>query len=476
LRNKIDPKLLAFYDTHALEEEVSFLALLKAKGDAVGAVQGSNFKGRGHIVYRELTSVATTTQAPLLKLLRSLGVEHRAYWIVNMVHITANSTIMALVASHESIRELQPNFKFKVELEQPETSDLGASPSAIEWNINWVNAPQVWAQDIQGQGLVVANADTGVQWDHPALILQYRGYGGVGNISHSYNWWDAVHTTGSSCGANTQIPCDDNGHGTHTTGTAVGDDHLTNQIGVAPRAKWIGCRNMNAGFGTPTTYIECMQFFIAPTDLSGNNPNPDLAPHVIGNSWGCPSSEGCSPATLQEAVSNVVAAGIFMSVSAGNAGSSCGSVNDPPAIYADVMSVAASGYQTNTIATYSSRGPVTIDGSNRLKPDITAPGSSVRSSYPSNRYVSLSGTSMASPHITGIIALLWQAHPVLERDIDATTKILYLSATSLSATTCTVASDSQNATVAERAVRGDTRNNVYGYGQLNAAAAVATLL
>jgi len=464
--NKIHPKLVEFYASHPAEEEVSFFAVLQAKGDVANAVQGTDFKGRGHIVFNELTKVAAQSQGPLLALLDTLGLHYKSYWIVNMVLITGNQTMMTLIAKHESVRVVEPNFQFKVELEEPDSVQVDA-PLGIEWNINWVKAPSVWALGYQGKGLVVANADTGVQWNHPALVQQYRGYmPSPLNATHDYNWWDAVHTTGSSCGPNTKAPCDDNGHGTHTTGTSVGDDHATNQIGVAPRAQWIACRNMNAGLGSPQTYIECMQFFIAPTDLSGKNPNPDLRPHVIGNSWGCPTSEGCSPGTLLEAVTNVVAAGIFMSVSAGNAGPSCYTVNDPPAIYANVMSVAASGYQTTSIASYSSRGPVTVDGSRRPKPDITAPGSSVRSSYPGNRYVSLSGTSMASPHITGIIALLWEAQPELERDIETTTQILLQTAITRVATTCATVTNITNQ------VRGETRNNVYGYGELDCLAAV----
>jgi serine protease AprX len=129
-------------------------------------------------------------------------------------------------------------------------------------------------------------------------------------------------------------PCDDNGHGTHTTGTTIGDDGAGNQVGVAPGAQWIGCRNMDQGNGTPATYTECFQFFIAPTDLNGQNPNPALRPHVMNNSWGCPVSEGCTTrAELEQIVNNTQAAGIFVEVSAGNAGPGCSSINDPPAIY-----------------------------------------------------------------------------------------------------------------------------------------------
>jgi subtilisin family serine protease len=166
-------------------------------------------------------------------------------------------------------------------------------------------------------------------------------------------------------------------------------------------------------------------------------------------------------------VDNLIAAGIYMSVSAGNSGSKCATINDGPAIYSNVLTVAASGYQTSTIASYSSRGPVTVDGSNRPKPDITAPGSTVRSSYPTNRYVSLSGTSMASPHLTGVIALLWQAQPSLERDIDSTTKILLQTAIPRNDVNCAVAIEG-NMTIS-----GETRNNVYGYGELDCMAAVS---
>ena len=221
-------------------------------------------------------------------------------------------------------------------------------------------------------------------------------------------------------------PCDDHSHGTHTTGTTSGDDGAGNQVGVAPGAKWIGCRNMDQGNGTPTTYTECFQFFMAPTDLNGNNPNPELRPHVMNNSWGCPPSEGCAADTLQQIVENTEASGIFVEVSAGNAGPNCSSVVDPPAIYNASYSTAALNTGTTTVAGFSSRGPVTIDGSGRIKPNIAAPGNPSRSSTNSSdtAYASFSGTSMAGPHVVGVVALLWSAHPELVRDIAATKAVL----------------------------------------------------
>jgi len=303
----------------------------------------------------------------------------------------------------------------------------------------------------------VANADTGVQWNHPALVGQYRGYVSPTVANHNHNWWDAVHETGSRCGANTKIPCDDNGHGTHTTGTAVGWDSVNNNnyIGVAPRAKWIACRNMNAGYGTPQTYIECLQFFVAPTDLNGNNPDTTKTPHVIGNSYGCTTQEGCDSGSLTVVLRNVLQAGIFMSVSAGNSGPSCSSIREPPATDISICSVGALGLRSDAIASYSSRGPIVI-GTSRVAPNIVAPGSSVRSAYPTNSYASLSGTSMASPAVTGSIALIWQANPHLVRKVPETLRHIELSATPLQSTACS---------------SSGIPNNVFGHGKLDIAKA-----
>jgi subtilisin family serine protease len=280
-----------------------------------------------------------------------------------------------------------------------------------------VRAPEVWAAGFTGQGVVIGGQDTGYQWDHPALKGKYRGWNGV-SADHNYNWHDAIHSGGGVCGADSPEPCDDTNHGTHTMGTMVGDDGGGNQVGVAPGATWMGCRNMNQGNGTPATYSECFQWFIAPTDLANQNPDPTRAPHVINNSWSCPPSEGCNPASLQTVVENTRAAGIVVVVSAGNAGSACSTVNDPPGIYDASFSVGSTTIGAgDPISGFSSRGPVTVDGSNRLKPDLSAPGSNVRSSVPGGGYSSFSGTSMASPHVVGVVGLFLSAFPALRGQV-----------------------------------------------------------
>src|SRR5204863_6527494 len=174
----------------------------------------------------------------------------------------------------------------------------------------------------------------------------------------------------------------------------------------------------------------CFQFFIAPTDLSGGNADPTKRPDVMNNSWGCPTTELCAPDTLQQIVENTQAAGIFVEVSAGNGGSGCSTVNDPPAIYDASFSTAAIDSGAN-LAGFSSRGPVTVDGSNRLKPDIAAPGVNVRSSMNTSDTAyqgGWSGTSMAGPHVVGVVALIWSAFPDMERDIAGTKALLEASA------------------------------------------------
>jgi subtilisin family serine protease len=291
--------------------------------------------------------------------------------------------------------------------------DTTLQTTGIEWNVQKVKAPDVWALGFHGEGLVVAGADTGVQWDHPALKNQYRGWNGQ-QANHDYNWHDATPD-------HSPTPIDPHGHGTFTVSEMVGDDGHGNQVGVAPGAKWIACRNMDAaGNGTPAQYTECFQFLIAPYPISGGQGDPSKAPDSVNNSWTCPPSEGCSTFTLQSIVDAVRAAGIFNVMAASNYGPACSTIQEPPAIYASAIDVGAldSG---NNIAGFSSRGPVVADGSNRTKPDLSAPGVNIRGAASGGGYTSgWSGTSMAAPHVAGGLALLWQAKPNLDGNIDAT--------------------------------------------------------
>src|SRR5207245_2512409 len=180
-------------------------------------------------------------------------------------------------------------------------------------------------------------------------------------------------------------------------------------------AKWIACRNMDQNAGTPARYIECMQWFLAPTRIGGGDPDPTKAPDITNNSWECPPSEGCSFDTLQAAVEAQAAAGIMMVSAAQNSGPACSTVQNPPGLYAATYTAGALVTGSDTIASFSSRGPVTADGSGRIKPDISAPGTGTRSATNScdSCYTTASGTSMATPHVAGGTAVLLSARPIL---------------------------------------------------------------
>jgi subtilisin family serine protease len=457
-------------------KSTSVVILLADQADVSAAETMKDQDARGWYVYNTLTQHAARTQVGLKEFLRSRGVAYQSFWAANMIVANADRQLVDALAARADVAHVDSNMPTRW-IENPELSNLSAStrtpnaPSVVETGVTNVNAPAVWALGFTGQGIVVGNEDTGMRWDHNALKPKYRGWNGV-TADHNFNWHDSIHSGGGSCGFNSIVPCDDQGHGTHTTGTTVGDDGTGNQIGVAPGAKWIGCRNMDQGNGTPATYTECFQFFMAPTDLAGNNANPALRPHVINNSWGCPMSEGCTTGgELESIVNNTQAAGIFVVVSAGNDGPNCSSISNgpnagPPSIYEASFSVGAISASTNTIASFSSRGPSLFYTPNLLKPNISAPGVGVRSSLRTSvsSFGNMSGTSMAGPHVVGVVALLWSARPNTARNIAQTKAILQLSAnpgvTVAPVQTCDGIPSTQ------------IPNNTFGYGRVDALAAV----
>lgn len=452
--DKIAPWVLA-HTTNGQQAEM--LVVLSQQADLSGAARLSTKLAKGRFVYDTLYRTAQYTQGPLLNWLTERGVEHRAYYILNAIWVKADQATALALAARSDVARLDGNPQIRVPLEPASLEARSAAPDAVEPGVTYIHAPDVWALGFTGQGIVVGGQDTGLQWDHPALKSHYRGWDGT-IADHDYNWHDSIHTTGSSCGADSPVPCDDHGHGTHTMGTAVGSDGGANQIGVAPGARFIGCRNMNAGVGTPATYIECFEFFLAPYPVGGTpaQGNPGQAPDVTNNSWGCPASEGCTAASLLAAVQAQRAAGIMTVASAGNNGSACNTVRDPIGIYDEVYTVGALNTGSDTIASFSSRGAVTSDGSNRRKPDIAAPGTGTRSSMPGGGYGLKSGTSMASPHVAGAVALLWSARPELKNQLDATEQVLNDSAARISSTECG---------------SNGWPNNTFGYGRLDVLAA-----
>ncbi len=463
-------------------ETVSFLVVLNEQVDAVDFVDGAEMSAasrseKSAALYTALTATARTSQAPLRAWLDQHKIAYRPFYIVNMIEVRATPAQADQIRRLPHIDRLAPNPSIPQNL--PAIEPISQSPNlpisqtppqnstALTYGLSAIGADKVWALGIRGQGVVVASQDTGVEWTHPAIQARYRGWdAGTSTASHAYNWYDAFPNDPNRptwCDPNPQIPCDDHGHGTHTVGTLTGtaaDGAAFANIGVAPDAEWIGCRNMDNGIGTPASYTACFEFFLAPYPQGGDpatQGRPDLAPHIINNSWSCPSYEGCDVDSLRQIVETLRAAGQLVVSSAGNEGASCGSVQNPIAIYDAAFTVGAVG-QSGTIAGFSSRGPVDRDGSGRAKPDLSAPGVAVYSSYVGDSYGYLSGTSMASPHVAGAAALLWSAVPDLLGKIDLTEQILLKSAEPVLNDQCDPVAVSPN--------------NVYGYGRLDIYAAV----
>ncbi len=452
---------------------VSFLVILAEQPDPVGylaqrGLSRSHPRIRAQALYTYLTAFAARRQAALRAWLDAQGVPYRAFYVVNALEVTGDAGLVAALRRRPEVGRLVANPRVALQPPTPTASRTAVLPD-IPYGIRYTRAPQVWLQGYRGQGIVVASQDTGVDWEHPALKPHYRGWDPqTQTVDHRYNWYDAWGTAGrpARCDPDPQVPCDDNGHGTHTVGTMVGSDPGSptgNQVGMAPEARWIGCRNMNRGVGTPASYMACFQFFLAPHPQGGDpftEGDPARAPHVINNSWYCPPEEGCDYDTLRQAVQTMDAAGILVVGSGGNNGPECASIRYPIGAYPEVFSVAAHN-ATGQIAYFSSRGPVTVDGSGRRKPDLSAPGVDVVSTLPGGQFGAASGTSMAAPHVAGAAALLWSAAPHLVGQLDETRRLLAGSATPVLDGQCEPDGEARSP------------NNVYGYGRLDVAAAVA---
>lgn len=453
-KDKVDPWVLET----ASSQETEFLVFLSEQADLSQAAHLESKAEKDTYVFQKLVDTARRTQAPVLEALAQRGIPYRSYWVANMLWVRAGLPEIQALAQRSDVAHLYANPQVHIQepVEQMTSLACPDPQPQPEWNIVLVGAPQVWKLGYTGQGVVVGGADTGFEWAHPALKNHYRGWDGQ-SVNHDYNWFDATSSPSPT-------PIDPYGHGTHTMGIMVGDDGKGVQVGMAPGAEWIGCRNMDtAGNGSPATYATCYQWFIAPWPVGGDafQGDPSKAADVINNSWGCPRSEGCTdPNVLLTVVESVRAAGILTTQSAGNSGGGgCATVDTPAAIYDASFTVGATNAQ-DALASYSSRGPVTVDGSRRLKPDISAPGMSVCSSVPGGGYALKGGTSMAAPHVAGLAALLISAQPALDGQVDQLETLIEQTALHISSNSCS---------------SSGVPNNLYGWGRIQAMEAARRL-
>ena len=456
------------------QKEVDCIIILHEQADLSLASQLETKDEKAEFVFSTLKKHAEKKQSHLITFLQKEKIEYHNFLIVNALQIKTTIENLRIIAEMPEVAVVADNpwLHFQEPVAMPLAANEGAR--ATEWGIQKIKADSVWLLGTKGKGAVIAGHDTGFQWNHPALKKAYRGTIDSNTIDHNYSWHDAIHDksplsqdTLNPCGFNTKAPCDDQSHGTHTMGTMVGDDGLGNQIGVAPEARWIACRNMERGNGSPATYTEGFEWFLAPTDSNGKNPNPKKSPHVINNSWYCSTEEGCTStaisAMMEIAVKNLKSAGIVVVISAGNAGPNCATIPEAVSSFESGLTVGATDIDDN-IAGFSSRGPKVFGNwkTAYIKPNVSAPGVDIRSSVPGGVFVGgWNGTSMAGPHVAGVVALMISANPKLAGQVETIENMIEATAVKLvTADTCGGLKPNV------------TPNFAYGYGRIDALAAV----
>jgi len=413
---------------------------------------------RHYEVITTLKQKAILTQNPVITSLQNLEAQGEveeiiSFWISNMIAFGGTPKAIKTISALDAIELIE--FDMPVESIKPIMGD--SEPPLISsrsQGLNVINAPAVWAMGYTGAGRLVSNIDTGVDGTHPALSQRWRG-----NNGHpaSECWFDPVDYSTTPIDHGTgETP-----HGTHTMGTICGRSYTTyDTVGVAIDAQWIAAASVDYG-GTTSDLIASFQFIADPDD---DPYTMDDVPDVVGNSWGWSpfwiGYEHCDN-TFWSVMDGCENAGVVVIFSAGNEGDDYGANSlrtpaDRATTYFNAFSVGAidghtAGYP---IAYFSSLGPCQCGtGDLNIKPECVAPGVNVYSCVPGGYAGNWSGTSMASPHISGAVAILRQVNPNL--DVDEIKSILIQSCVDLG-------------TAGE--------DNTYGHGYLNLYQAVQLAL
>lgn len=321
------------------------------------------------------------------------------HWIVPAYTATILHSKLQSLATLDGVKLVIENSP--VIYEKP--VDIVQAPSlsaSVSNGLALLSIPYLWSRGLTGKGRLVCSFDTGVEQSHPALASKWRG----NYVPLSAAWFSKVTPD--------TLPSDNAGHGTHTMGLMVGAG-VADTFGVAPDAQWISAGVIDQGRPLGTTISDILEAYEWALDPDGNPNTTDDVPDVILNSWGIPKGlfAPCD-GTFYTAIDNVEAASVVCIFAAGNEGPDPRTMRYPADRASTPINSFAVGAIDNNkvIAGFSSRGPSSCDAG-QIKPELVAPGISIRSSYKGGGYMYMSGTSMAAPYIAGLVALMRQYNP-----------------------------------------------------------------
>ncbi len=333
----------------------------------------------------------------------------RSLWISSLVVIEAKEQLIHELAGRQDVNMVMwnsPTFVEEHDCEEIAPEDMVVEPNNAERGLKRINADKLWAMGYTGYGAIAFGSDTGIEPFHPSYNNRWLGLYGDKNLSW-YEW-----------NSNNTIPFECGDHGMHTLGTMVGVDQLTRDtIGVAPQANWVGAPTLCTGGGTADN-IGAFEWSLNP---DGDANTISDMPTVINNSWWDPSQQGndCSSVYIQPLIVAEMA-GVAIVFSAGNGGPGPSTITAPKNInVSEINSFTVGNLNGNAnsllISSGSSRGPSICGGDSSIliKPEVSAPGTSVRSSELDRTYGNKTGTSMAAPHVAGAMLLLKEAFPDL---------------------------------------------------------------
>ncbi len=467
--------VLAGTVTPELREEIAQLGegelvrvLIKPVGMAdtdyiMNATAGMDRDGRRDFAAEVMKDRAADSQAGILQQLATYSTgsvqDVHPFWVVNAIAVSVTPEVVMDIAGRDDILYVRPMNRADILIEPVDVRAPLADEltDANAWGVDKIGAPAVWSMGYEGNGIIVSVVDTGVNYNHLDL--------------NNNMWHEGTYHYGWDFDDNDGDPMDTYGHGTHCAGSVASDGTAGTTCGVAPSATIMALR-VGVSFSDEQDVWDAFQFSI------------DHGADVISTSLGWPQSYNPDRQTWRETENNVLAAGICHAIAAGNEGGGTtypGNIRTPgdvppPWLHPDqtttgglsaVVTVGATDSNDN-IASFSSRGYSTWEGDSPwydypdtspmiglIDPDISGPGVDILSCSYSNPagYTTMSGTSMATPHLAGCMALILDANPSLSpAQVDSLLEV----------------------TALERGASG--KDNVYGAGRVQIYNAVVAAL